>query len=166
MTVLGSSETSFGLLFGSVMIGSLMGATLGSRLVRQWGIDRMLNHATALMLIAATVLVALAWARVEHTLAVVVPMFFFMIALMMTLPQAMAGGLTPFPEIAGSAASLLSFVQFLIASTSALAVGLAFDGTSRPLASVIAIASLLAFLSFRVLVKPAEASGRAAQRHL
>ncbi len=152
VSVLGESEQGFGLLFASVMIGNLSGATLGSRMVRQWGIDRMIGRASAVMLASGLLLAVLAYAGVAHPLAVVVPMFFYMAALMMTLPQAMAGGLTPFPDIAGSAVSLLSFAQFLIASTTALAVGMAFDGTVRPMATAIALAGVLAFLSFRLLV--------------
>jgi DHA1 family bicyclomycin/chloramphenicol resistance-like MFS transporter len=74
-----------------------------------------------------------------------------MVALMTTMPQATAGALTPFPEIAGSASSLLAFVQFVVASSAALAVGLTFDGTPRAMATVIAIAAALAFAAFRGL---------------
>ncbi|MEO5702184.1 MAG: multidrug effflux MFS transporter [Casimicrobiaceae bacterium] len=153
VAVLGRSEQDFGLLFGSVMLGSLSGATLGSRLVRRWGIDRMIGRATKVMVVAGALLALLAWARVASPWAVVVPMFFYVGALMMTLPQAMAGGLTPFPTIAGSAASLLSFIQFLVASSAALIVGLSFDGTARPMATVIALSGLLAYLAFRFLVR-------------
>ena len=125
---------------------------IGSRLVRHWGIDRMILRATWLLWIAALCLAALAWFGVRHPLAIVVPMFFYMVALMTTMPQSQAGALTPFPDIAGSAASLLSFVQFVMASTAALAVGLTFDGTPRAMATVIAIAATLAFVSFRALV--------------
>jgi len=75
-------------------------------------------------------------------------MFFYMIALMMTMPQSAAGALTPFPQIAGAASSLLSFVQFLIASTGALVVGLAFDATVRPMATTIAVSALIAAAAF------------------
>lgn len=158
VSVLGTSERDFGLLFGSVMLGNLTGATLGSRLVRRWGIDRMIGRAATIMVVAGGVLAGLQWSGVASPWAVVVPMFFYMAALMMTLPQAMAGALTPFPAIAGSAASLLSFVQFLVASSAALVVGLTFDGTARPMATVIASAGLLTFIAFRTLVRPLVAS--------
>ncbi len=153
VSVLGRSEQDFGLLFATVMLGNLTGATLGSRWVRLWGIDRMIGRAAKVMLAAGATLAVLAWSGADSPWAVVVPMFFYMAALMMTLPQAMAGGLTPFPTIAGSAASLLSFVQFVVASSAALLVGFAFDGTMRPMATVVAAAGLLAFAAFRVLVR-------------
>jgi DHA1 family bicyclomycin/chloramphenicol resistance-like MFS transporter len=72
-----------------------------------------------------------------------------------TVPQSTAGALTPYPEIAGSAASLMSFVQFSIAAAAAFLVGVAWDGTPRPMASAIGGAGALAFLAFRLLVRGA-----------
>ena len=80
-------------------------------------------------------------------------MFLFMVALMTTMPQATAGALSAFPEIAGSAASLLLFCQFVLASTAALVVGTTFDGTERPMATTIGLATLLTFIAMRVLVR-------------
>jgi DHA1 family bicyclomycin/chloramphenicol resistance-like MFS transporter len=161
IAVIGSGEEGFGLLFGAVMLGNIVGSALGSRLVARLGIDRMIGYSTWLMLLAGFVLGVLAWARVGHPAAIVVPMFLFMVALMTTMPQATAGGLTPYPEIAGSAASLLLFIQFVMASTAALIVGLTFDGTQRPMATVIAIAAALTFIAFRALVhrRAADAAG-------
>ena len=155
VSVLGTEERGFGFLFGAVMLGNITGAWIGSRLVTRLGIDRMLRYSTWLMLASGVALAALAWAHVAHPLAIVAPMFAFMIALMTTMPQAQAGALTGFPEIAGSAASLLLVCQLVLASTSALIVGTTFDGTQRPMASTIAVASLLTFAVFRMLVRPA-----------
>ncbi len=103
-----------------------------------------------LMLAAGAALAGLAVLRVDHPLAVVAPMFVFMAALMMTMPGAVAAALTPFPDIAGSASSLMFFVQLAVASTAALIVGLTFDGSARPMALTIAVAALGTFLSLRL----------------
>ena len=153
VSVIGTGERGFGLLFGAVMLGNIIGSIAGSRLVSRLGIDRMIRYSTWLMLLAGLAVAALAWARVAHPAAIVVPMFVFMIALMTTMPQATAGALTPFPDISGSAASLLLFCQFVLASTAALIVGLTFDGTERPMASAIAVTSTLTFVAFRLLVR-------------
>jgi len=153
VTVIGTGEQGFGLLFGIVMLGNMTGSAIGSRLVGRLGIDRMLRYSTRLMVVSGIALAVLAWARVGHPVAIVVPMFLFMAAFMTTMPQATAGALTPFPEIAGSASSLLSFCQLLIASSTALIVGMAFDGTQRPMATTIAVASLLTFGAYQLLVR-------------
>ncbi|TMG86410.1 MAG: multidrug effflux MFS transporter [Betaproteobacteria bacterium] len=159
VNVIGTGEEGFGFLFGAVMLGNIIGATVGSRVVVRLGIDRMLGYSTWLMLFSGLALAALAWGRVAHPLAIVVPMFLFMVALMTTMPQATAGALSAFPEIAGSAASLLLFCQFVLASTSALIVGMTFDGSERPMATTIDAATLLAFVIFRVLVRTRRAAG-------
>jgi DHA1 family bicyclomycin/chloramphenicol resistance-like MFS transporter len=152
VSVMGQGETGFGLLFGAVMLGNITGSTIGSRIVRRVGIDRMVRGGTLLMLVAGLSLGALALQGMRHPLAVVVPMFFYMTAFMMTMPPASAGALTPFPRIAGSASSLLSFCQFVVASTAALLVGATFDGTARPMMLTIAGASIGAFVTCRLAV--------------
>lgn len=152
VSVLGHSEQGFGWLFGAVMTGNITGAIIGSRLVRRWGIDRMLRRWSVLLLAASVAMGAFAWADVTHPLAIVVPMFLYMVAFSTTMPQAAAGALTPFPEIAGAASSLLSFVQFIGGASAALIVGYAYDGTQRPMAFVIAAAGILAFAAYRMLL--------------
>ena len=64
----------------------------------------MIRFATTLSLVAGLAMAAMAWAGVNHPLAIVVPMYLYMVALMMTLPQAMAGAMTSargsFPQVA------------------------------------------------------------------
>ncbi len=155
VAVMGAGERGFGVLFGVVMIGSLLGGYLAARTVLRLGIDGLLRIATAVMLVAGVVLAALALGGVDHPAAVVVPMFVFMFSFTAVMPQATAGALTPFPRIAGAATSLLSFCQFVIASCFALAVGLAYDGTQRPMTSAIALGAVLTFGAFWLVVRPA-----------
>ena len=150
VSVMGESEQGFGLLFGSVMLGNITGSMIGSRLVRRLGIERMVRGGTLLMLTAGLALGAFALMGTRHPLAVVVPMFVYMVAFMMTMPPATAGALTPFPQIAGSASSLLSFCQFVVASTAAFVVGSTFDGTARPMMLTIGVAAIGAFAACRL----------------
>jgi DHA1 family bicyclomycin/chloramphenicol resistance-like MFS transporter len=149
----GTGERGFGVLFATVMLGNITGAAIANRVVVRLGLDRLIGYGTWAMLAAGVSMAALAWARIDHAASVVVPMFVFMVAFMATMPQATAGALTPFPRIAGAAASLLSFAQFVVAATVAQLVGVAFDGTARPMATAIAVASLLSLVSFRALVQ-------------
>ena len=59
VSVLGESEQGFGVLFGAVMLGNITGSTIGSRLVRRAGIERMVRAGTSLMLAAGLTLGAL-----------------------------------------------------------------------------------------------------------
>jgi DHA1 family bicyclomycin/chloramphenicol resistance-like MFS transporter len=164
VSVLGAGEKGFAAMFALAMVGNLVGGFLASRTVLRLGIDGLLRISTGVMLAAGAALAALAWAGVEHAAAVVAPMFLFMAAFTGTMPQATAGALTPFPKIAGAASSLLAFCQFLIASTWALAVGFAYDGTPRPMTTAIALAGLLTFGAFWLVIRLAPAAA-AAPRH-
>ncbi|MEO8848407.1 MAG: multidrug effflux MFS transporter [Casimicrobiaceae bacterium] len=152
-SVMDTGAGGFGLLFGSVMLGNVTGALIASRVVRRFGIDGVIRFAAALGCVAGLAMAALAWMGVHHPLAIVLPMFFYMVSLMMTAPQAMAGAMTPFPRIAGAAASLQQFGQFVLASTAALIVGVTYDHTSRPMATTIAVSAVLAFVCSRLLIR-------------
>jgi DHA1 family bicyclomycin/chloramphenicol resistance-like MFS transporter len=149
---LGGGERGYGLYFGTVMTGNFLGAWLARRMVRRVGLERVILRGTALGLAAGGAMAALAWLGVRDPWAIVAPMFVYMVAFNWTLPQATAGAMTPFPDIAGSVSSLMSFAQFTVAAAAALAVGIAFDGTPRPMAGAIALSALAAFVSYRGLV--------------
>jgi len=149
---MGRGERVYSLYFALVMLGTFAGTAIARRATPRLGIVRMVRAGSLALFASGVAMALLAWLGVAHPLAVVVPMFAFMAAYMCTVPQATAGALTPFPEIAGSAASLMSFVQFGIAAATALVVGLTFDGTPRPMASAIALAGLAAFVATQMLV--------------
>jgi DHA1 family bicyclomycin/chloramphenicol resistance-like MFS transporter len=56
--------------------------------------------------------------------------------------------------MAGAASALLGFCQMGVAAGVGLAIGHAFDGTARPMATGVAVASLLTLLCFRLIVWP------------
>ena len=112
------------------------------------GLERVIAHGSMLLVASGLSMAGLAWLGVRHPLAVTLPMLAFMIAYMWTVPQATAGALTPFPSMAGSVASLMAFTQFVAAAGFAYRVGVAHDGTSRPMATAIAIAALGALAAF------------------
>jgi len=153
---MGRGERAFSLYLALVSLGVFAGTALSRRVLPRIGLERLIGASTLVMLCAGATMAALAWLDVRHPLALVVPMFVFMAAYMGTVPQSTAGALTPYPEIAGSAASLLSFIQFVIAAAVALVVGIAYDGTPRAMASAIGAAGALAFFAFRRLVRRAE----------
>jgi DHA1 family bicyclomycin/chloramphenicol resistance-like MFS transporter len=152
---MGESARAFSLYLGLVSLGVFAGTAVSRRMLPRIGLERLIGASTSVMFAAGAVMAALAWLGTRDPLAVALPMFVFMAAYMGTVPQSTAGALTPYPEIAGSAASLMSFVQFSIAATAAFLVGVAWDGTPRPMASAIGIAGALAFFAFRALVRRA-----------
>lgn len=151
----GLSPAGYSLVFALGMLGQISGSWASSRLVMRHGIARMLAAGTLLAAISGTALAALAFAGAPHWSAVIVPMLGFMFASALVVPHATAAALTPFPHVAGTAASLMGSVQFACGALVGAALGAAFDGTARPMAAAVGVAGVASFAALHFLYKPA-----------
>jgi DHA1 family bicyclomycin/chloramphenicol resistance-like MFS transporter len=149
---LGVSTAEYGLMFAAVMLGQISGAWVSARLVLRAGIPRLLAAGAALMLAAGAAAAALAWAGVGHWLAVVAPFTAFLFGTALIVPNATAAALSPFPAFAGAASSLIGAIGFTAGALVSTALGAAYDGTARPMASMAAFAGLCAFALHRVFL--------------
>jgi DHA1 family bicyclomycin/chloramphenicol resistance-like MFS transporter len=75
-------------------------------------------------------------------------MMLFSAGVGLTMPQGQAGALQPFPRMAGSAASLMGFVQMTVAAAVGIGVGHALNATALPLSYSIAGCGVATLLSF------------------
>jgi DHA1 family bicyclomycin/chloramphenicol resistance-like MFS transporter len=95
---------------------------------------------------------ALALAGVETLPAVIAPVALVFFSCALVFPNAMAGAVAPFPDMAGTASSVASFVQIAMGALIGVAVGALHDGTTVPLFAVIAASSLGALGVFYTIV--------------
>jgi MFS transporter, DHA1 family, multidrug resistance protein len=149
----GVGPTAYGAMFTLVMSGQIIGAWMSSRLVLRLGIPRMLRWGAALMLAGGACAAGLAWLGVGHWLAVVAPFVLYLFGAALIVPNATAAAMAPFPAAAGSASSLIGTIGFATGALISTALGAAFDGTARPMASVALFAGLLAFSFERALLR-------------
>jgi MFS transporter, DHA1 family, multidrug resistance protein len=150
---LGVSTVAFGLMFALVMLGQIAGAWSASRLVLGRGIASLLRIGAALMCGAGLAAASLAWIGAGHWLAVVLPFMVFLFGTALIMPTAMAAALTPFPQSAGSATSVIGAIGFGSGALISTVLGAAFDGTARPMATLAALAGVGAFLFERSLAR-------------
>jgi DHA1 family bicyclomycin/chloramphenicol resistance-like MFS transporter len=150
---LGVSTFGYGFAFAAVMLGQIAGAWASSRLVLRVGIARLISTGAALMLAGGGAGAGLAWGGVAHWAAVVVPFLVFLFGTALIVPNATAAALTPFPGSAGTASSLIGAVGFTVGAILSATLGLAFDGTARPLTTVAAVAGVAAFILDRAYGK-------------
>jgi len=148
---LGVSTVTYGLMFALVMLGQITGAWAASRWVMRLGIARLLRLGAVLMAGGGGMAAALAWLGIGHWLAVVLPFIMFLFGTALIIPSAMAAALTPFPQSAGSASSLIGAIGFTAGAFISTGLGAAFDGTARPMATVAALAGLGALIFERRL---------------
>ena len=142
----------FGLHYAMIMVGYVSGALLTGRYSGRLGIDAMLKADVMLVAAGGSAGFVLAWMGVNHTAAVVAPMFVLMVAYGCFQPLCLASALAPFPEMAGRAASLLSFAQMGFGAAGSFAAGLIHDGTAIPPMALIAFLSVSSFVAYRLLV--------------
>ena len=150
---LGVSVGAYSVMFAAVMLGQISGAWCSSRLVLRLGIVTLLRSGAALMLAGGLAAAALAWGGVAHWAAVVAPFFAFLLGSALTVPNATASALSPFPKAAGSASSLIGAIAFTAGALISAGLGAAFDGSARPMATVAALAGVAAFLFERFLLR-------------
>jgi DHA1 family bicyclomycin/chloramphenicol resistance-like MFS transporter len=152
---------AYALLFATVMLGQIVGAWLGSRLVMRLGIGALLRLGTRLACVAGIAALGLALARVNHWSAVVGPMAVYMFASSCIIPAATAAALSPFPRAAGATSSLIGTLQFALGAAVSGALGASFDGTAAPMALVVALGGTSALLCERFLVRKVAARRQA-----
>jgi DHA1 family bicyclomycin/chloramphenicol resistance-like MFS transporter len=66
------------------------------------------------------------------------PMMIYLAGMGLALPQTQAAALTPFPDRAGTASSLLGFAQQTSAAIAAAAIGLYLGSSAWPVAGTVA----------------------------
>lgn len=140
----GLSAFEFGIAFAASCLGSLASAAIAGSIVMRVGLDRTIGMGALMLAVGGLAMVAALALGLEPIASLVLPMTLYHAGLMLAMPQAIAGAMTPFPERAGTASSLLGLVQQLSAALVGIAVGHAIGRTASPLASIIALMGCLA----------------------
>jgi DHA1 family bicyclomycin/chloramphenicol resistance-like MFS transporter len=142
---------AYGWLFGLNAVGIIAFTQTNRRLLLRHDADRILDKANLANFLCCLVLLAMAVSNAAGLIGILVPLFFVVSLRGLTFPNASAGAMAPFPEKAGSASALLGSVQFAIAAIASAAVGIFHNATAVPIAAVISVCGLLAFISYRWL---------------
>jgi DHA1 family bicyclomycin/chloramphenicol resistance-like MFS transporter len=153
LAAMGVTINAYGWMFAAVMLGQIVGAWVASRFVLRVGMARLVRSGSWLVLAGGLVAAALAWGGAEHWLAVVAPFALLLFGTALVIPSATALALSPFPQAAGAASSLIGAIGFTAGAALSALLGLLFDGTARPMASAAALAGIAAFLFERRLAR-------------
>ncbi len=150
---LGLSPDRYGLAFGFVVLGYIVGTVTTGRFGQRIGTLRMLKAGIGFCLLGGASMLALALAEPPAVAAVLLPMLVYLVGAGLVLPNAMAGAIGPFPTLAGAASALMGFAQMMVASLVGVAVG-QFEQTSAVvMAAAIAGMALLLAISVGTLVR-------------
>jgi DHA1 family bicyclomycin/chloramphenicol resistance-like MFS transporter len=109
--MLGLSPSGYGLYFGIVSIGYMLGNFVSGRYSRRIGINRMMLMGNVVASFGMMLAIALFAAGQTHPLSLFGPVFFTGTGNGMTLPNANAGMVSVRPQLAGSASGLGGTLQ-------------------------------------------------------
>ena len=149
--LMGRSPLEYGIYFGAVSLGYIVGNFLSGRYAAKVGPERMIALGSALSLTSVAAL-ALGWGlALHHPLMLFVPMAFVAASNGIVLPSALAGAVSVKPQIAGAASGLAGSLQIGFAALVAPLVGWLLVDSAWPLIWVMAGSSLLAAFTYRMV---------------
>jgi len=150
----GLSPFHFGIAFAFGSIGYMTGAMLAARLVVRLGLDGIIGLGGCAVAAGGLGMVAAIALGFASAVSLVLPVAIYLAGLGMVLPQSIAGAMTPFPERAGAASSLLGFIQQCAAALCGAVVGWLLGENAWPLATAVAAmgcATLVIWMATRAL---------------
>ena len=127
----------YGFLFGVNMLGMIASTFINSRIVVQYGGDRLLRIACVIGAAGGLILLATGVSGAGGIIGLALPLFIVLSLLTVVASNAISGALSVFPNRAGAAAALAGALQFGAGALASAAVGWSADGTPRPMSIII-----------------------------
>lgn len=149
--LLGVAPEYFGYTFMLVVIGYVSGATISSRLVNRWGIIGVLTLGQSVGLLAAGLLLLLAWLDVSRLIPVLAVFFLVFAAGGLCLPIGQMGAISELPKAAGRASSVFGFLQIAFAALLGYLVGLYYNDTLMPVALGVIVSVLISATGYLIV---------------
>ncbi|HWK63325.1 MAG TPA: multidrug effflux MFS transporter [Rhizobiaceae bacterium] len=147
--ILGLSPSSYGIYFGIISGGYIVGNFLSGRLSRRIGINRMMLTGNLIATAGTILALVLFLSGLYHPFSLFGPVIFLGVGNGMTLPNANAGIVSARPELAGSASGLGGAFQIGSGAILSLLASMLLSPESgpHPLIIVMAVSSFAAVLS-------------------
>jgi DHA1 family bicyclomycin/chloramphenicol resistance-like MFS transporter len=146
--VYGASAQTYALMFGANALGMVLLSQVNARLLDRYPARGLLFAALLVNLAAAAALVAVA--GVDNLAALGVLLFVLVASLGLVLPNGTSLALDGHGHRAGTASALLGAGQLAVGALVSPLVGLAGEGSARPMALVMLGCSVLALTAFAV----------------
>jgi DHA1 family bicyclomycin/chloramphenicol resistance-like MFS transporter len=131
--MLGVGRVQYGLILGSVSLAYICGTFWCRRLLLRHGLRGAVKRGAAFSLAGGASMALLSLAGVHTVWAILLPQYLFAIGHGVHQPCGQAGAVGPFPEKAGTAASLSGFTMTLSALCVGVFLGLTLDASVYPL---------------------------------
>jgi len=158
--VYGVPTTHFGLIFACMAAAFTLSSAIMGRIGARLRHETVYGAAAFTGLLAALAGVTLELSGTGTVVTLVGAMAALSFAMGFMVPLAFAQALAPHPEIAGTASTLIGFVQGVFSAGMGALVGVLFDGTGGPMFTLIALlmaGAVVSFLAIRPAPRPSAA---------
>jgi DHA1 family bicyclomycin/chloramphenicol resistance-like MFS transporter len=151
--MLGVGRSAYGAILASMSVAYIGGTVLCRRLLLRHGLRGAVRRGAWFSLAGGTSMVVLGVMGVHTVWALLLPQFLYAIGHGIHQPCGQAGAIGPFPEKAGTAASLSGFFMTVTALGAGLWLGRMLDDTVHPLTFGVGLFSALLALVAWTLVQ-------------
>jgi DHA1 family bicyclomycin/chloramphenicol resistance-like MFS transporter len=159
--LLGLTQAQYGLAFGVIVLGLLVGTLITFRIITKIGPRRVVSIGTTLVMIGAALSLVGFYLPIPPLVVLIVPQIILTVGGGFVLPGAVAGAVIPNAHRAGLAAGFTGFSQMLGATVVGILLAALSNGTAIPMLAIQTVFAVLAFGLFH-LVRPAVVAAPAA----
>jgi DHA1 family bicyclomycin/chloramphenicol resistance-like MFS transporter len=139
------NELQFVFAFSVCVTGYIAGTLAGARLSKFHDIESLAFMGTVFLALSGVAMILLSFISDQQVWHLLLPLFVSMVGVGLVMPQSMAGALTPFPQMAGTASSLMGFLQNGFAAFIGIFAAWAITINPNALAWIIGATGLLNF---------------------
>ncbi|KUL95089.1 multidrug transporter [Bosea sp. WAO] len=145
----GLSPPVYGLSFGCMVLGYILGTILAQRLVGSRGLDGVIALGVICLAAGGLAMLVCVASGFGGPLGVILPMALYACGVGLTMPQSQAAAMMPFPDRAGAASSLTGLCQMLLSGCVGLLVGHLLKSSALPLPLVLSAIGVTTLVLFR-----------------
>jgi DHA1 family bicyclomycin/chloramphenicol resistance-like MFS transporter len=146
--IYGLSPRDYGLSFGFGVLGFLLGTIIAQRLVGKRGMDGVIALGVGCLAAGGLIMLVALASGIGGAFGVVIPWAIYAAGVGLTMPQAQASAMMPFPDRAGAASSFSGLCQMLFSACVGLLVGKLLHESALPLPAVMATLGVAALVLF------------------
>jgi DHA1 family bicyclomycin/chloramphenicol resistance-like MFS transporter len=138
----GLTPRTYGLVFGSGILGIMATNLINARFVMRWGIIPPLRVGAGFAALSGLWAGLDAWTGFGGLPGLVAPLYAFTASSGLIMANSIAGALVAFPRRAGTVSALVGTLQYGAGIAGSGLLGLFADGTPRPLGALMTLAGL------------------------
>jgi len=147
----GLSPQVYAVIFAINAAGIVAASQINRRLARRHHVDTLLRRAGLFALVCGVLMAISAWTGIGGMIGLLTPLFFIVANVGMNLPNSVGGAMSIDPRRAGAISAVVGAAPFACGAAAAAVTGLFYDGTARPMATMIALCLAISYAGVTLL---------------